>query len=89
MDRAGRRGFLIAGAAIYGLASLGYGVIRWVPGLLLWRVFHGIGLATFSTAAASLAADLAPSGRRGTTMGVFGLAQAAALTVAPGAAVWF
>jgi MFS family permease len=84
MDRAGRRGFLMAGAAIYGLASLGYGVIQWVPGLLLWRVFHGIGLATFSTAAASLAADLAPPGRRGATMGVFGLAQAAALTVAPG-----
>jgi MFS family permease len=84
MDRAGRQGFLMAGAAIYGLASLGYGVIHWVPGLLLWRVFHGIGLATFSTAAASLAADLAPPGRRGATMGVFGLAQAAALTVAPG-----
>jgi predicted MFS family arabinose efflux permease len=56
-----------------------------VRGLLLWRVFHGIGLATFSTAAASLAADLAPLGQRGRTMGVFGLAQAAALTVGPGA----
>jgi MFS family permease len=84
MDRAGRRGFLLAGAAIYVLASLGYWAIRSVPGLLLWRVFHAIGLATFSTAAASLAADLAPPGRRGSTMGVFGLAQAAALTVAPG-----
>jgi MFS family permease len=84
MDRTGRRGFLLAGAGIYVLASLGYWAIRSVPGLLLWRVFHGIGLATFSTAAASLAADLAPPGRRGTTMGVFGLAQAAALTVGPG-----
>ena len=85
IDRAGRRQFLLAGAAIYALASLGYGVIPSVRGLLLWRVFHGIGLATFSTAAASLAADLAPSGQRGRTMGVFGLAQAAALTVGPGA----
>jgi MFS family permease len=84
MDRAGRRVFLLTGAGIYALASLGYWVIRSVPGLLLWRVFHGIGLATFSTAAAALAADLAPPGRRGATMGVFGLAQAAALTVGPG-----
>jgi MFS family permease len=84
MDRWGRRRFLLAGAAIYAVAALGYAVIRSVPVLLLWRVFHGIGLATFSTAATSLAADLAPPGRRGTTMGMFGLAQAAALTVGPG-----
>jgi MFS family permease len=85
IDRAGRRGFLLVGAGIYALASLGYWAIPSVTGVLLWRVFHGIGLATFSTAAASLAADLAPPGRRGTTMGVFGLAQAAALTLGPGA----
>ncbi len=84
MDRTGRRPFLLAGAAIYVLASLGYWAIRSVPLLLVWRVFHAMGLATFSTAAASLAADLAPPGRRGSTMGVFGLAQAGALTVAPG-----
>ena len=84
MDRTGRRGFLLAGAAIYVIASLGYLAIRSVPGLLLWRVFHGVGLATFSTAAASLAGDLAPPGRRGATMGVFGLAQAGALMVGPG-----
>ena len=85
IDRAGRRPFLLAGAAIYALSSLGYGIIPSVRGLLVWRVFHGIGLATFSTAAASLAADVAPAGQRGRTMGVFGLAQAAALTVGPGA----
>jgi MFS family permease len=84
MDRAGRRGFLVAGAGIYVVASLGYWTIHSVAGLLLWRVVHGIGLATFSTAAASLAGDLAPPGRRGATMGVFGLAQASALTVGPG-----
>ena len=71
MDRAGHRGFLLVGAATYVLASLGYLAIRSIPGLLLWRVFHAMGLATFSTAAASLAGDLAPPGRRGTTLGVF------------------
>jgi predicted MFS family arabinose efflux permease len=84
IDRAGRRLFLFAGAGIYVVASLGYMAIRSVPGLLLWRAFHAMGLATFSTAAASLAADLSQPGRRGTTMGIFGLAQAGALTVGPG-----
>jgi predicted MFS family arabinose efflux permease len=84
MHRSGRRGFLLAGAAIYVLASLGYWVIRSVRGLLLWRVFHAMGLATFSTAAASLAADVARPGRRGRTIGIFGLAQAGALAVGPG-----
>jgi MFS family permease len=84
MDQAGRRGFLLAGAGIYVAASLGYLAIQSVPGLLLWRVFHAMGLATFSTAATSLAGDLAPARRRGAIMGVFGLAQAGALTVGPG-----
>ena len=84
MDRAGRRHFLVAGAGIYVVASLGYLVMRTVPALLLWRVFHAMGLATFSTAAASLAGDLAPPQRRGTTMGIYGLAQAGALSVGPG-----
>lgn len=84
MDQAGRRGFLLAGAGIYVAASLGYLAIQSLPGLLLWRVFHAIGLAMFSTAATSLASDLAPPRRRGATMGVFGLAQAGALTVGPG-----
>ena len=83
MDRRGRRGFLVAGAAIYVVASLGYLAIHSIPGLLLWRVVHALGLASFSTAAASLAADHAPPRRRGTIMGAFGLAQAAALTVGP------
>ncbi len=84
MDRAGRRRFLLVGAGIYVVASLGYLAIRTVPGLLLWRVFHAMGLATFSTAAASLAGDLAPPRHRGTTMGIYGLAQTAALSVGPG-----
>src|SRR5574341_131972 len=66
MDRAGRRRFLLLGAGIYTIASLGYLVIPSVPGLLLWRAFHAMGLSTFSTAAASVAGDLAPSRRRGT-----------------------
>jgi predicted MFS family arabinose efflux permease len=85
MDRAGRKPFLLAGAGIYVLASLGYVAIGSVPHLLLWRMFHAMGLATFSTAAASLAGDLAAPQRRGATMGIYSLAQAGALSLGPAA----
>ncbi len=84
IDRQGRKRYLVAGAAVYVVAALGYLWIRSVPGLLGWRAVHALGLAAFGTAAASLAADLAPPRRRGRTMGTFGLAQAGALSVAPG-----
>jgi len=87
IDRSGHRPFLLGGAAIYVVASLGYLGMRSVPALFLWRAFHAMGLATFSTASAALAGDLAPSRRRGTTMGQYGLAQAAALSVGPGMGV--
>jgi MFS family permease len=83
MDRAGRKAFLVAGAGIYVVASLGYLPLRSAEALLWWRVFHSLGLATFSTAAVSVAGDLAPPRRLGTTIGAFGLAQAGALTVGP------
>lgn len=53
-------------------------------GVALWRAFHALGLATFSTAAASFACDLAPPPRRGSTMGAFGLASGGCLTIGPG-----
>ncbi|HZS34281.1 MAG TPA: MFS transporter [Methylomirabilota bacterium] len=84
IDRHGRRRFLVAGAVVYVVAALGYFWIRSVPVLLGWRAVHALGLASFGTAAASLAGDLAPPRRRGRTMGTFGLAQAAALGVGPG-----
>ena len=68
---------------VFAVASLGYLAIRSVPGLLIWRVFHAMGLAAFTTAAASLAGDLAAPDRRGTTMGIYGLAHPAALSVGP------
>jgi MFS family permease len=84
MDRAGRRRFLVAGAGIYVVASLGYAAIASLSALLWWRAFHALGLAAFSTAAAALAGDLAPERGRGRTMGLYGLAQTGAMTVAPG-----
>ena len=82
-DRLGRRPLVLLGTAIFGLAPLGYALVRTVPGLLLVRVFHGTGMGLGPTAAPVIAADLTPPERRGAAMGTYGLASAAALAVGP------
>ena len=47
-----------------------------IPMLLLGRFVHGFGLSCYTTAANAYVADVAPSNRRGETMGLFSAAQA-------------
>ena len=82
-DRLGRRPLVLLGTAIFALAPLGYAFVRTVPGLLLVRVFHGMGMGLGPTAATVIAADLTPPERRGAAMGAYGLASAVALSVGP------
>lgn len=83
LDWRGRRGILLAGAAIFCLASLGYPLARSTAALLLLRVFHGAGMGLFPTAGTVIVADLAPSDRRGEAMGLFGMAPNLAMAVGP------
>jgi MFS family permease len=82
-DRIGRRPLVLLGTAIFALAPLGYLAIGTVPGLLLLRAFHGMGMGFGPTAATVIATDLTAPERRGAAMGVYGLASAAALAVGP------
>ncbi len=64
-----------------------------VISLFVLRVGQGIGMALFPTAAASLAAELAPSARRGEGLGYFGMATSSAQMITPAlgvaiAALW-
>lgn len=83
MDRQGRRAVLLTGAAIFLLSSILYHAARSVPALLLLRLFHGVGMGTFSTAATAIVSDVSPLPRRGEAMGVFGLAANLAMAVGP------
>ena len=83
IDTRGSRKVLVAGMVIFLLASLGYVLVRSVDGILGLRVFHGLGMGLFPTAATVIVAELAPLARRGEAMGWFGIANSAGLIVGP------
>ena len=83
IDSRGSRLVLMAGMVIFLLASLGYVLVRSVDGILALRVFHGLGMGLFPTAATVIVAELAPLARRGEAMGWFGIANSGGLIVGP------
>jgi MFS family permease len=86
-DRWGRRPFMLAGAAVFLLAPLGYGLSSGVPALVAVRLLHGAGMALYPTAATALVADVAPPARRGEFLGLFGAAGSIAMAIGPIAGV--
>jgi MFS family permease len=85
IDRRGNMPVLLAGMAIFLLASVGYALTRSVAAILMVRVFHGAGMALFPTAATVVVAELAPLPRRGEAMGWFGIANSVGLVLGPAA----
>lgn len=83
IDRKGTRPILVAGMAIFLLGSLGYTLVGAVNGILALRLFHGVGMGLFPTAATVVVAELAPPDRRGEAMGWFGVANAIGLIGGP------
>jgi MFS family permease len=85
IDTQGNRLVLLAGMAIFMLASLAYAAVRSVNAILLVRLFHGMGMGLFPTAATVVVAELSPLTRRGEAMGWFGIANSVALILGPAA----
>ena len=83
IDTRGNRPVLLAGMAIFLLASLGYILTPTVHGILALRLFHGMGMGLFPTAATVVVAELAPPARRGEAMGWFGFANSLAFVAGP------
>ena len=82
-DRFGRKPLLLAGQMIFLIASLSYGVTAGTLALFLVRLVHGSGMGLFPTAASTVVTDLAPPGRRGEYLGVFGAAGNTAMALGP------
>lgn len=82
-DRWGRRPFMLAGAAVFLVAPLGYALSAGVLALVTVRLLHGAGMALFPTAATALVADVAPPERRGEFLGLFGAAGSIAMALGP------
>lgn len=83
VDRLGRRRFMIAGAAMVTASLLAYGASDALAALVAVRLFHGVGMALFTTAGLAMAADIAPVSRRGEAMGYFAMVNSASQVYAP------
>jgi MFS family permease len=83
IDTKGSRSVLLVGMAIFLLASLGYLLTPSVRSILALRLFHGLGMGLFPTAATVVIAELAPPSRRGEAMGWFGIANSIAYILGP------
>jgi MFS family permease len=73
VDRYSRRWITLAGVTLWGIATLGSGLARSFPGLLLGRMGVGMGEATLTPAAHSLIAEQFPKERLSTAIAVYSL----------------
>ena len=77
------RHFMIAGTLIFALASVAYLFASPFWPFLMVRIFQGIGLAFFYTAAGTFIAHISPEAHRGQSLGYFYLAFNISFALAP------
>jgi MFS family permease len=82
-DLRGRRPTVIGGALLVAAAGFLYLLPLGVLGLVLARLVLGAGEGTVFTAGSAWIVDLAPPGRRGRVIGLYGLAVWAGLSIGP------
>lgn len=83
VDNWGRKPVLLVGAAIFALSPVLYILTGSLWSFLIVRVFHGVGIAAFTTAYTTTVADLAPPERRGEAIGLSGVTNNLAMLFAP------
>jgi len=74
LRRFGYKPVLMAGQLLLGLPALFYGLAGAVPAILAVTLVRGAGFGAAIVVLSALAVELAPPGRRGATLGVYGLA---------------
>jgi MFS family permease len=82
-DHRGRRPIVVVGSLLAALAGLLYLVPAGLPGLVAARLVLGMGEGTVFTAGSAWIVDLAPPGRRGRVIGLYGLAVWSGLSIGP------
>ncbi len=71
-DRHGRRGFVIGGLVVFGLASLGAALAPSLAFLIVFRVAQAVSGAVVFPNGAGLIRELVPAARRGGAFGIVG-----------------
>lgn len=82
-DRRGRKPTVLLGSLVVATAGFLYLLPFGIPGLILARLTLGAGEGAVFTAGSAWIVDLAPEGRRGRVIGLYGLAVWAGLSVGP------
>ncbi|OPY59020.1 MAG: Multidrug resistance protein MdtH [Pelotomaculum sp. PtaU1.Bin035] len=78
-DRFGRSKILVPGYLIYGLVYLGFALLSSKPAILMLFIAYGAYNAFISGAERAFVAENAPSGLKGTVLGIYGMLQGAGL----------
>lgn len=78
-----RRPVALIGSSCYGLASIVYALSHSIGTILLGRVFHGVGISSYTTAAYAYIVDIAPIKRRAEAIGLFAVTTSFGLIVGP------
>ena len=87
-DQFGRKGFLLAGIALFLLGSALAGTAQTMTQLILFRGLQGLGTGFMQTLAFTLVADLFPPAERGRWQGIFVSVLALALIIGPATGGW-
>jgi MFS family permease len=82
-DHRGRRRTVLLGSLLVATSGFLYLLPLGIPGLIFARLVLGAGEGTVFTAGSAWIVDLAPEGRRGRVIGLYGLAVWAALSIGP------
>ena len=84
IDTRGVRIVLVLGMLVFVIASFAYMAAHSVVTILIVRLFHGLGMGLFPTAATVVVAQVTPPTRRGEAMGWFGIANGLGFMLGPG-----
>jgi len=82
VDTRGRKITMLIGTAIFAIGPLSYIATSSLPAFQVARMFHGIGIAAFTSGYYTLVADVTPPSRWGAAMGLAGIAPSLSMIIA-------
>lgn len=87
-DHTGRRRMLVIASLLFIVFSVAYGVVPWLPVVLLIGVVHGALWSAILSAAGAIMTEYIPPTRRTEGLAYWGLAPTAAMAIAPAVGLW-
>ncbi|HEX2062016.1 MAG TPA: MFS transporter [Thermoanaerobaculia bacterium] len=82
-DHVGRRRMLVVASLLFIVFSIAYGVVPWMPVVLVIGIVHGAIWSAILSSASAIMTDFIPVSRRTEGLAYWGLAPTAAIAVAP------